>query len=97
VSEGSIFDAGPGTIFAHRTIANQFHASDTGALSVLAYAITHLGVRRIIVTGHYGCGGVAAAIASPPADAVDAADSAVQAWIDPIREIYQTSARCVLA
>lgn len=43
--------------------------------------------------GHYGCGGVAAAIASPPASSVDAASGVVQSWIEPIREIFRSSPR----
>jgi len=43
--------------------------------------------------GHYGCGGVAAAIASPPKARIDAANGAVQNWIEPIREIFRTSDR----
>jgi len=43
--------------------------------------------------GHYGCGGVAAAIASAPGGQVDAANGAVQGWIQPIREIFATSTR----
>lgn len=61
--------------------------------SVLAYAVAELGVQHIIVMGHYGCGGVAASIASPPAAQVDAANAAVQNWIAPVRQILQTSTR----
>lgn len=61
--------------------------------SVLAYAVTELGVKHVIVMGHYGCGGVGAAIASAPTVNVDVASGMVQNWIDPIREIFQTSAR----
>ena len=43
--------------------------------------------------GHYGCGGVAGAIASPPKAQIDAANGAVQNWIEPIREIFRTSDR----
>jgi len=50
-------------------------------------------VNHIIVMGHYGCGGVAASIASPPVNQIDAANGAVQSWIEPIREIFRTSSR----
>lgn len=50
-------------------------------------------MNHIIVMGHYGCGGVAASIASPPANQVDAANGAVQNWIRPLRELFQSSSR----
>lgn len=93
VSEGTVFNAKPGTFFTERNIANQFHATDANAHSVMAYAISELGVKHLIVMGHYGCGGVAAAIATAPSAPIDAANGAVQNWIDPIRAIFQTSTR----
>ncbi|KIM46960.1 hypothetical protein M413DRAFT_440519 [Hebeloma cylindrosporum] len=93
VSEGTVFNAKPGTLFAERNIANQFQSSDTNAHSVLSYAVTVLGVKHVIVMGHYGCGGVAASIASPPKGQIDAANGAVQNWIEPIREIFRASNR----
>ncbi|KAJ3502408.1 hypothetical protein NLJ89_g8904 [Agrocybe chaxingu] len=93
VSEGTVFNAKPGTLFTQRNIANQFQTNDNNAQSVLSYAVSELGVNHVIVMGHYGCGGVAAAIASSPANQIDAANGAVQNWIDPIREIFRTSTR----
>lgn len=93
VSEGTVFGAKPGTFFTQRNIANQYQPTDPNSQSVLAYAVSELGVKHIIVMGHYGCGGVAASIASPPGSNVDAANSAVQAWINPIRELLQQSSR----
>lgn len=61
--------------------------------SVLSYAVSELGVKHVIVMGHYGCGGVGAAIATPPEGIIDAAGAAIQNWISPIREIYQSSTR----
>jgi carbonic anhydrase len=61
--------------------------------SVLSYAVAALGVKHVIVMGHYGCGGVAAAIASPPKAQIDFATSTVQNWIEPIRDIFRTSDR----
>ena len=58
--------------------------------------MTELGVKHVIVMGHYGCGGVAAAIASAPTSNVDVAGGLVQNWIDPIREIFRSSSRSVL-
>ncbi|KAF6764094.1 carbonic anhydrase [Ephemerocybe angulata] len=93
VSEGTVFQAKPGTLFTERNIANQFQPTDPNAQAVLSYAVAELGVQHVIVMGHYGCGGIAAAIASPPASNVDAANGAVQAWIEPIREQLRTSTR----
>ncbi|KAK0441926.1 carbonic anhydrase [Armillaria borealis] len=93
VSEGTIFDALPGILFAERNIANQFHESDANVNAALSYAVEDLGVQHIIVMGHYGCGGASAAISSPPAPPWDVADFAVQEWIFPLRKLYAQSAR----
>lgn len=93
VSEGTIFNAPPGTLFTERNIANQFSENDANAHAVLSYAVAELGVKHVIVMGHYGCGGVAASIASPPVGVTDTANGAVQGWISPIRRLYETSTR----
>ncbi|KAK0463746.1 carbonic anhydrase [Desarmillaria tabescens] len=93
VSEGTIFDALPGMLFGERNIANQFHENDTNSNAVLAYSVEGLGVQHIIVMGHHGCGGVSAAIASPPSQPWDVADAAVQEWILPLRKLYAQSTR----
>lgn len=93
VSEGSIFNAKPGTLFAERNIANQFHHTDANTHSVLSYAVSFLGVKHVIVMGHYGCGGIAASIESFPKAPIGASMASVQNWINPIRDIYLSSTR----
>lgn len=93
VSEGTIFSAAPGTLFSHRNIANQFQLTDNNAISVLSYGVQSLGVGHIIVMGHYGCGGVLAAMSPWPNTDNDAMGSSVQNWINPIRQVFTTSNR----
>jgi carbonic anhydrase len=93
VNEANVFNTKPGTFFSQRNIANQWHNNDANAESVLAYGVTVLGVQHVIVMGHYGCGGVAAAIASPPSSDIDAAGAVVQNWIKPIRDQFESSTR----
>ncbi|SJL16091.1 uncharacterized protein ARMOST_19609 [Armillaria ostoyae] len=93
VSEGTIFNALPGMMFAERNIANQYSENDRNTNAVMSYAVEGLGVQHIIVMGHQGCGGVKAAIASPPPQPWDTADFAVQEWILPLRKLYAASDR----
>ncbi|KAI0734196.1 carbonic anhydrase [Fomitopsis betulina] len=60
VPESVLTVSKPGDIFVHRNIANQFPASDDNGLAVLTYAVHHLGVSHVVVTGHTQCGGAAA-------------------------------------
>ncbi|TFK73850.1 carbonic anhydrase [Pluteus cervinus] len=92
VSEPLIFSSRPGDIFTARNIANQFQEDDITSTSVLGYAVEHLQVKHVIVMGHYGCGGIQAAILPPPSQS-SPADEAVQRWIQPIRELYHNSTR----
>ena len=71
----------PGEIFVHRNIANQVSLTDINFLSILDYAIANLKVQHIIVCGHYGCGGIEAALEGNTTGLVDN-------WVNPIRELY---------
>ncbi|MDF7660136.1 carbonic anhydrase [Erwiniaceae bacterium L1_54_6] len=57
--------AHPGELFVHRNIANMVVPDDDNLMSVLQYAIFYLGVQRVVLCGHYGCGGVQAALGLP--------------------------------
>lgn len=74
-----IVDLDPGEMFVHRNIANLAPPQDANYLSVLQYAVDVLKVRHILVVGHYGCGGIAAAVDGGRRGLIDH-------WLHPIRE-----------
>ncbi|TFK34136.1 carbonic anhydrase [Crucibulum laeve] len=92
-SEEAIFSVKPGTMFTTGNIANQFHEEDLTTNAVLSYAVETLAVKHVILMGHYGCGGVAAAMAPLGEKPTHPAHCAVQEWIKPIRDVYQRSER----
>jgi carbonic anhydrase len=80
----TVVNAKPGEIFVHRNIANQVITTDFNCLSVLQYAISVLKVEHIIVCGHYGCGGVQAALSRENSGMMIA-----NKWLLHIKDIYR--------
>lgn len=73
----------PGEIFVHRNVANLVINTDVNVLSVLDYAVNHLKVKHVIVCGHYGCGGIKAAIARQDFKPV------LNMWLRNIKDVYR--------
>ncbi|MBL0268807.1 MAG: carbonate dehydratase [Chitinophagaceae bacterium] len=83
VPANEITGTDPGEIFVHRNVANLVINTDVNVLSVLDYAVNHLKVKHIIVCGHYGCGGVKAAITNHDFKPV------LNMWLRNIKDVYR--------
>ncbi|HWK06276.1 MAG TPA: carbonic anhydrase [Puia sp.] len=73
----------PGEIFVHRNIANMVVHTDVNLLSVLEYAVAHLKVKHVIICGHYGCGGIKAAMTNHDYKQV------LNMWLRNIKDVYR--------
>jgi carbonic anhydrase len=83
VPANQITGTNPGEIFVHRNVANLVINTDVNVLSVLDYAVNHLQVKHVIVCGHYGCGGIKAAITRQDFKPV------LNMWLRNIKDVYR--------
>jgi carbonic anhydrase len=81
VPANEIVDLDPGELFVHRNVANLAPPQDANYLSVLQFAVDVIKVKHVLVVGHYGCGGVRAAVSGARLGLVDH-------WLHPIRETF---------
>lgn len=73
----------PGEIFIHRNVANLVVNTDVNLMSVVDYAVNHLKIKHVVVCGHYGCGGVKAALSNADFNQV------LNMWLRNIKDIYR--------
>lgn len=81
VPANQLLDLAPGELFVHRNVANLVIHTDLNCLTVLNYAVEFLKVKHVMVTGHYGCGGVKAAMENNKLGLIDY-------WLRNIRDVY---------
>lgn len=82
VTAEDLMGAEPGEVFVHRNVANMVISIDMNVMSVINYAVRHLKVKRIVVCGHYNCGGVKAAMQSKDMGILNP-------WLRNIRDVYR--------
>lgn len=82
VSAEELMGIEPGKVFVHRNIANMVPNTDLNSMSVINYAVVHLKVNHIVVCGHYGCGGVHAAMQQSDLGILNP-------WLRNIRDVYR--------
>jgi len=82
VSAEKMMGVEPGEVFVHRNIANVVSNNDLNVISIIDYAVKQLNVKHIIICGHYGCGGVKAAM--EPQDL-----GILNPWLRNIRDVYR--------
>ena len=83
VPANEIVGLDPGEVFVHRNVANLAVPTDINFLSVLAFAVNVLHIKHVIVCGHYGCGGVRAALS-------DSRNGVIDHWLEPVRQVYRS-------
>ena len=90
VPANQIVDLAPGELFVHRNVANVVVHTDFNCLSVLQFAVEVLKVRHVMVVGHYGCGGVKAAMNGE-------GSGLIRNWLRHVRDVYDTHEQHLLA